>query len=473
MSRFFNSRVPRPRSVKEQNEADGVRAGIGVQLEPVPFGRCVSLTVARGLTLDEALARALEKNPRIQQAKTAVEQAAGQRLVFRSIALPDASAAALAGAQGGHRAGQASTEPFAFAQGSFRQPLFHAAIPASLRRGEIEVLLAAQQLNVAVVEQLHQVRTAFYTALYDRSLEELGRSQRLRLDANLTSEEARYEAGSVDRGALAGATLLARELDPQIEDAHRAYGAAILQLATAMGDDLAPGAALPSPQGTLDFMPVNFPLESETTAALERRADLRLARLLVRAGREDQRILEAAAYPRLNLDLFGRYIPATNIQQASSGSAQRTDDLVSSEVRAGASYTWRVIDNGKVSGAALRQQSIREMNELQLEKLEASVARELAGLQNNFRAIAARHASLTKAVEVAEKNVAVVEKSWQQGLASQLEFRTAETGLLATRSGILRAAYEQQMALAEWDRATGRYFQFSDDTAANVHSSKQ
>ena len=42
----------------------------------------------RGLTLDEALARALEKNPRIQQAKTAVEQAAGQRLVFRSIALP-------------------------------------------------------------------------------------------------------------------------------------------------------------------------------------------------------------------------------------------------------------------------------------------------------------------------------------------------------------------------------------------------
>ena len=40
-----------------------------------------------GLTLDEALARALEKNPRIQQARTAVEQAAGQRLVFRSIAL--------------------------------------------------------------------------------------------------------------------------------------------------------------------------------------------------------------------------------------------------------------------------------------------------------------------------------------------------------------------------------------------------
>ena len=68
--------------------------------------------------------------------------------------------------------------------------------------------------------------------------------------------------------------------------------------------------------------------------------------------------------------------------------------------------------------------------------------------------------------------MAVVEKSWQQGLASQLEFRTAETSLLTTRGGILNAAYEQQMALAAWDRATGRYFQFSGDSAPNVHSSR-
>ena len=231
-----------------------------------------SFSAARGLTLEKLSTRALEKNPRIQQAKTAVEQAAGQRLVFRSIALPDVTTRIPLGVQGGYRAGQTGTDPFAIAEILLRQPLFQRAIPASFRRGDIEVLLAAQQLNVAVVEQLHQVRIAFYTALYDRSLEALGRSQRLRLDANLTSEEARYEAGSIDRGALASATLLVRNLDPQIEQAHRAYGGAILQLATAMGDDLSPGAALPSPQGTLDFQPANFPLERETSAALERRA---------------------------------------------------------------------------------------------------------------------------------------------------------------------------------------------------------
>jgi AcrR family transcriptional regulator len=240
--------------------------------------------------------------------------------------------------------------------------------------------------------------------------------------------------------------------------------------AQAMGDNLAPGAVLPSPQGTLEFQPVSFPLEGETAAALDRRPDLRLARLLVRASREDQRIVNAAFYPRLDLTLYGQYVPKTNLRQPGAPS---TTNLVSSEILGGASYTWRVIDNGKVSGASLQQQSAREMNELQLQKLETSVGRELAGLTNNFRAIAARHDSLSKAVEVAEKNVAVVEQSWQQGLASQLEFRTAETDLLATRSGILKAAYQQEMTRAEWDRATGRYFQFSDDATPKVHSSQQ
>ena len=89
-----------------------------------------SLT-ARGLTLEEALTRALEKNPRIQQAKAALEQAAGQRLVFRSIALPDVTTRIPLGAQGGFRAGKTGTDPFAIAEILLRQPLFQRAIPAS------------------------------------------------------------------------------------------------------------------------------------------------------------------------------------------------------------------------------------------------------------------------------------------------------------------------------------------------------
>ncbi len=389
-------------------------------------------------------------------------------MILRSTALPKGVIGGIAGVQGGRRA-QTSTQPFAFAYGSFLQPLFHAGIPASFRRGDIALLIAQQELNVTVVDELHRARLAFYGALYQRSLESLGRSQRARLEQNIAGEKARYEAGQSERGAFTSATLLARELDPKIESARTASGVAILQLVQSMGGDLGAGAALPAPEGNLAFEAVDLQAEREIDPALERRVDLKLARLLIRAAREDQRIIAAGYYPALNAVASGEAIPVSGIHRDSGGSPQSTDDTVASEVRAGVSYTWRVIDNGKVGGEVAQQRAARETNELQLQKLEANVPRELTRLQNNLRAIAARHQSLLQAADVAEQNVASVEENRAQGFASVLDFRNAESSLLVTRRGILSAIYEQKVALAEWDRATGRYFQFSGDTGGKVH----
>src|SRR5207237_4667986 len=123
------------------------------------------------ITLDGVLNTTLEKNPAIQQAKANLEQAAGRRLVLRSIVWPNVKLGAPAGVQGGHRAGENSTRIFGFARGSLTQPLFNTAIPPSLRRGDVEVLIAEQQLNLAVEEQLHTARLAFYPALYNRALQ--------------------------------------------------------------------------------------------------------------------------------------------------------------------------------------------------------------------------------------------------------------------------------------------------------------
>lgn len=423
---------------------------------------------ANAISLEVALAQTLKNNPRVLQAKTALEAAAGERLILRAVAFPKGLVGGVAGDQGGKRSRTSSNQPFAFAYGSFLQPLFHAEIPASFRRGDVALLIAQQQLNVAVVEELHRARVAFYQALYQRSLESLGRNQRARLEENAAGEKTLYEAGQSERGALTAATLLSRELDPKIEGARSAYREAILQLAQSMGHRLGPGASLPAPEGSLDFQPVDLRWRDEVARALERRSDLKLARLFLRAAREDERIIAAGYYPSLDAVGSGEAIPVSGIHRDSGGSPQASDDTVASEVRGGAAYTWRVIDNGAVGGAVSRQQAARESNELQLQKLEANVPRELARLQNNLLAIAARYRSLAQAVDVAERNVTSVQENRAQGLASVLDFRSAESSLLVTRRGLLTAIYEQKVALAEWDRATGRYFQFSDDTAGKV-----
>jgi outer membrane protein TolC len=416
-----------------------------------------SLPQADAVTLEQVLQTTLEKNPTIQQTKARLEEAAGRRLVFRSIMWPDAKIGIPAGVQGGARAGESGTKAFGFVRGLFTQPLFNAAIPPSRRRGDIDVLIAEQQLNVTVMEQLHTARVAFYTALFSRELESIRHEQQQRLEGNAASQQDRYQAGLADRSAFTSAIVEARALDSQVEDARRAYAQARLTLAEAMARE----SPLPQPEGELRTAPFRIDLDSETARALERRADLKLARLLVRAANEDQRIIEAGYYPLIAAKFSGDYIPVSGIHREDS--SRRTEDFLSSEIRIGATYTWRVIDNGKVMGAAMKQGAARDINELTCQKLEINVRAELSRIYNDLKAIDKRQESLSSASTAAQRGVEVVSQNLANGLASQLEYRVSQNGLLQTKSGLLEAAYQRSVAMAEWDRATGRYFQFSED----------
>ena len=424
------------------------------------------LSRAQAITLDAILNETLEKNPAIQQAKANLEQAAGHRLVFRSIAYPSVTVDVPAGVQGGHRAGQNTIQPFALARGSITQPLFAAAIPPSLRRGDVELLIAQQQLNVAVVEQLHSARLAFYSALYNRDLLSLSAKQQQRLDENVASQKDRYETGLIDRSAFTSATVQAREFDSQSETGRRAYAEARLRLAKATGLDPSSKASLPEPEGDLQFAPVVVDVNSETAAALRHRTDLKLARLMVQSANEDQRIIEAGYYPSVSGTVSGYYIPVLGIHR--EGSTSRTQDF-SSEIQETAAYTWRVIDNGQVAGAAMKQRKAREINEIACRKLEASVGRDLLRIRNDLEAIEAQHKSFAAAVGAAEQDTVTVRQNLGGGLASELEYRLAESNFFKTQSGLVGGTYQYNVALAEWDRVTGRYFQFSEDTGQKVH----
>ena len=416
------------------------------------------------MTLETVLQTTLEKNPPIQEAKSGLEQATGQRLVFRSIVWPHVELGVPAGVQAGHRAGESGVKGFALGRGALIQTLFNAGLPASLRRGDVEVLIAQQQLNVAVVEQLHAARLAFYTALYNRSLESIRREQQRRLQENVATQKDRYEAGLADRSAFVSATVQASELDPQIESAHRAYLDAQLQLAEAMAVNPAK-ASLPEPEGKLQFVPMRFDLDFETAAALQRRTDLKLARLFVRAANEDQRIIAADYYPAVVGSIPGEYVPVTGIHR--EGSTSKTQDFIGSEIREKAAYTWRVVDNGKVGGAVLRARSAREINELTCHKLEANIPRDISHIANYLKTTEVRERSLATSSEAAEESAQLVQQNLANGLVSPLEYRITQNAFLETRSGLLDAIYQHNLAVAEWDRATGHYFQFSEDTAGS------
>src|SRR4029077_17604534 len=141
--------------------------------------------------LHEVLQTTLEKNPAIQEAKAGLEQAAGKRLVFRSVALPSVDLGVPAGLQAGHRSGESGVKGFAVGRGSLDQVLFSMAVPPSLRGGDIEVLIAQQPLHVTVVEQWHVTRLAFYAVLHNPSLESVRYQQRQKLEETVPRHKRR------------------------------------------------------------------------------------------------------------------------------------------------------------------------------------------------------------------------------------------------------------------------------------------
>lgn len=432
------------------------------------FSLILSGVTANALTLDSLMRQTVERNPEIQQAQLKLEEASGKRLELRSIAYPDAVVGLVLGDQGGKRSGDDSNQPFGFGYGGFTQPLFNAAIPASFRRGNIEVLIAQQQLNVAVTNQLHAARLAFYTAVYNRDLKNIRSAQLKRLQENASSQSQRYQSGVVSRSVSVSANVQTDELRPQVDASDRAYQGAALRIVEAIGEDLGPSAHLPEPAGELKFAPINIDLPAEVRLTLERRPDLELARLVVRASKENERIMEAAYYPLVNLNVAGEYIPVTGVRRTQTqGGPRRSDDFISSEIRMGASYTWRVIDNGQTYGAVKSRRSAREINELLLHKMEQDIPRDLARIDRSLKAIAEKQQLLSGASGAAAQNAKTIQQNLGKGIASQLEFRQAENASLEVQSGLLSLAYQQRVALAEWDRATGRYFQFSEAAGRN------
>jgi len=428
----------------------------------------LSGVAANALTLDSLMRQTVNGNPDIQAAKLRLEEATGKKLELRSIAYPDAVVGAVLGDQGGKRSTDDSNQPFGFGYGGFTQPLFHAAIPATFRRANLELLIAQQQLNIAVTNQLHAARLAFYTAIYNRDLKNIRSSQLRRLQDNATAQSQRYQSGLVSRDISVGTQVQASELEPAVEASDRAYQTAALKIVEAMGEDLGPSAHLPEPAGELKYAAINIDLPAEVRRTLERRPDLELARLVMRASKEDERIMEAAYYPAVNLNVAGEYIPVTGVRRVQGqGSPRRSDDYISSEVRFGAAYTWRVIDNGQVYGAVKSRRSAREINELLLHRMEQDIPRDLARIDRDFKAIAQKQQLLSGASGAAAQNAETLQQNLGKGIVSQLELRQAENASLEVQSGLLSLAYQQRVALAEWDRATGRYFQYSEASGRN------
>ena len=74
---------------------------------------------------------------------------------------------------------------------------------------------------------------------------------------------------------MLNARLLERELEPRIEEVRRGYQVPCSRLRHLWAVNMAPTADVLRPEESLEFGSANYDLQSEISAALARRADVR------------------------------------------------------------------------------------------------------------------------------------------------------------------------------------------------------
>ncbi len=429
------------------------------------------------LGLEDCFRIALRQNPALQAELANVERAVGDRIRLRGTAFPTLEI----DLSGGYQGAQSSTqgEQFALLLGTFSQPLFDLAIPASWRLGDLQVAVAVQNYWATFNTTMFTLRSRYIMAVFDQENEALLRRQaavfeRVAVDLRASALTGMATTTETNRAELLSG-LLRNDLPNQIT----ARRLNLTLLLNVMGVSL-PGEApwieevqLATSVDVLGEAPAYRDL---LPVALAERPDLKLLDHLQAASGEVARIAFAAQLPVVdfvvNLQSLPEQVSSDNTAlQIASGqttvptASEELNNEIQTEVRFGPSVTWSVFDglsalgNTRAANARQRGQQITHKaasNQLALELRE--VLNQIA-LSNKI--IQRVESSLPLAKETSRASLAFLRANTTPNTVAGFGFTQDEDRVLQLEQTLLTARRARALAWARLDFVTGRYLGLS------------
>jgi outer membrane protein TolC len=403
-----------------------------------------------GRTLEECVAIALERHPRLGSARAEVD--AGHQRVRQNVSfyLPQIDgggsvarrkrSAAQATQQPGIGGGNAG-DPFTYYTTglSLSQVLFDFGrnldnIQAARAREDSLAADAVTQEELIV----RQVKQAFFDLLAARRLrdvaDEVLRSNQRQLD----QARGRYDVGFATKLDVTRSEVLVANAELDLLTANNSVLVAEQTLRNAMG--------LTEP---LDFDPIDvlearpFEMDEERALAiaLENRSELASVRALRRAAEED-----ASARWKEHLPDFGA---AANIDWSGSGSLSESWNmaaLVNVPIFSGGLIDARVGEaRAQALALSFEEQALAQDVALEVRRavLELGRAREAIGVSERARS-------------QARENLELAEGRYQAGVGNVIELVDAQVQRASAEAEYVRSLYAFQTAVAELERAIGR-----------------
>lgn len=450
---------------------------------PKPERNTVS-TVRGDLALDRAIALAIQQNPQILRAKQEIERTRGQVLEVRAQALPRVDLTTTYSQQdkdllerrstssGGSTSfqidtGTGSTDTIDLGgssggSGNFggdktwriaieaKQTLYSGGqVAAALKIAKFTEDQSVYLFRDTVERVIAQTRSQFYLVLLNRKLITVAEENIRLLQDELKDQKNRFDAGTVPKFNVLRAEVAVANAQPDLIRAKNNYLISQLELGKTLGFDATPSANLkPSFEvvGELRMSDRNWGVAQALKLARERRASLKAQRQNIL--NEEQQIVVARA----------GYKPQVQANTGYEMRNSRLTDNLSKEANGwffGVNGSWAIFDGfetkGKVQQANARLESARIQYEDSVHQVELEVQQAFARLNEARELIA----SQGKVVEQATEALRLARERLAAGSGTQLDVLDSQFALTKARTTEQQALYDYNVALAEFDRATG------------------
>lgn len=402
---------------------------------------------ARILTLDQAVAIAVEKNRDITKAREYARYVSGKYVEERSAALPqiglNASVVALRDSGQPAYAGGGTNQYDTYLGLSLSQPLFTwGKIGAAIRAAELGMQTAKEQLRLAQQAARRDVTAAFYNVLLAREIVRLS-AENLRQKQRHTEEAHRkLEAGvTTDYDVLAADVALKNARPGLIKGENQLrmfrerlrFLLALDEEVDAAGD-LAPKVTTP-------------PVYDEVLrSAFANRPEL--IDLGYRIGVYGELVTIAAADDKPRIDLKGG-AGWHQLEVANS----RNDGAA---WNVGVHLTFPFFDGMKSRGRVTQVRSDLATKEIEKQQLLDSIRLEVRTALNDLQEAAEILAALADTVKQAQRLLQMAEKGYEYGVKIRLEVDDAQTNLLQAETNRVKAANEYLVAQVNLQWVMGR-----------------
>jgi outer membrane protein TolC len=292
------------------------------------------------------------------------------------------------------------------------------------------------------------VRSQFYAVLLDRSIIEVQEENINLLESQLKDQQNRFEAGTVPRFNVLQAEVALANARPQLIQARNDKDVALLNLGRTLGintNELGGGMPAINPVGALTTDEKPDALNEALQFAQERRPFLKEQREQILIQVENIKVALAGYQPRLTAD--GGY-EVRNAEYSKSLTDYVTGWFF------GFTGTWNVWDSGATYGRIKQAKAQLEEAKTNYDDAVRQVDVEVQQALDQVRVSEDTIVSQTKAIEEAQEALRLADERLIAGAGTQLDVLSAQVALTQSRTTLVQAQYNYNIAMAQFDRVT-------------------